>query len=181
MKRLTLVALGLAFAAGAAPCATARAQSSGLPVEFIGQLDDAATKLVQLAEATPQDKYTWRPETGVRSFSEVLMHVVGANYYIPTFAGVKSPGDLPRDAEKSVTQKTQVIDHLKRSFDHVRGGMRALKEADLNKPASMFGRQTTVRDVFFTTVTHAHEHLGQLIAYARVNGVTPPWSAGAGR
>jgi uncharacterized damage-inducible protein DinB len=69
---------------------------------------------------------------------------------------------------------------LRRSFDHVRTAVRAMSDADLDKPTTMFGQRTTYRNVLLTTVAHAHEHLGQLIAYARCNGVVPPWSQGAG-
>lgn len=181
MKTLTFGALGLALAAGVTHSASAQGATSGVRTELIAQLDDAATKLLQLADAIPQDKYPWRPGAGVRSVSEVLMHVAGSNYFFPTFAGVKSPSQLPRDAETSVTEKARVIDHLKRSFEHVRATLRTLKDADLDKPATMFGQHTTCRNVFLTAVTHAHEHLGQLIAYGRVNGIVPPWSAGPGR
>lgn len=180
MRTPTVAALGLLLAAGPSHSVAAQGPSSGLQAELLAQFDDATTKLLQLAEAIPQEKYTWRPATGVRSVSEVLMHVTRGNYYLPTFAGVKSPGDLPRDAETSVIERAEVIDHLKRSVEHVRGSLRAFPEADLDRPATMFGRQTTCRNVFLTTVMHAHEHLGQLIAYARVNGIVPPWSAGQG-
>jgi uncharacterized damage-inducible protein DinB len=179
MRTLT-AALALALVSGVSLRAEAQTPSPDLAAELIGQLDDAGNKLVQLAEAIPQDKYGWRPGEGVRSVSEVLMHVALGNSFIPTFAGVKAPEGLSRDAEKTVTDKAQVIDHLKRSFEHVRVALRATSDADLIKPAKMFGRETTSRNVYLTTVMHAHEHLGQLIAYARTNGVVPPWSAASG-
>lgn len=180
MRTVAVAALSLLLAAGGRHSARAQDPSSDLQAELLAQFDDAARKLLQLAEAIPQDKYTWRPGAGVRSVSEVVMHVAGGNYFLPTFAGVKSPSELRRDAETSVTEKGQVIDHLKGSIEHVRVSLRAFPEADLDRPATMFGRETTCRNVFLTTVTHAHEHLGQLIAYARVNGIVPPWSAGQG-
>lgn len=180
MRTPIVSALMLALAATAAGPLPVQAQSSDLSADLITQLDDAANKLVQLAEAIPQEKYGWRPAEGVRSVSEVLMHVTGGNYYIPSFAGVEGPGVLPRGAEKSITAKAEVIDHVKKSFEHVRSALRATSAADFDKPAKMFGRETTCRNVYLTTVMHAHEHLGQLIAYARSNGVVPPWSASAG-
>lgn len=181
MKTSFVAALVLAVAVGLAPApASAQMSSSDLQAELVAQLDDAVNKLVQLAEAIPQDKYSWRPGEGVRSVSEVLMHVVGGNYYLPTFAGVEAPAGLSRDMETTVTEKAEVIDALKRSAEHVRTSLRAAQPADLDKPAKMFGRDTTCRNVYLTTVMHAHEHLGQLIAYARTNSVVPPWSASAG-
>lgn len=159
----------------AAPLVLAAQGAAGVRADLRAQFDDAAGKIAQLAAAIGQEKYGWRP-TGARSVSEVLMHVVGGNYYLLTFAGVQPSKQLARDAETTVTDKAQVAAELKASFDHVRAAMGRLTDADLDKPATMFGQQTTVRNVYLTTVTHAHEHLGQLIAYARSNGVVPPWS-----
>jgi len=184
MKPVTLGALTLLTIAAAAPAAAqAPAAPRALPGvrgEILAQFDDAVSKLIQLAEAIPQDKYSWRPSAGVRSVSQVLMHVGGGNYYVVSFAGVKAPGDLPADAENTVTDKAQVIALLRRSADHVRAAVRSIPDADLDKPATMFGQATTYRNVLFTTATHAHEHLGQLIAYARSNGIVPPWSRAGG-
>jgi len=180
MRTLTLAGLALALTAGTTPAASAQAPTAGVRPDFIAQLDDAATKLVQLAQAIPQEKYAWRPGVGVRSVSEVLMHVVGGNYFLLTFAGVKAPAGMTEEGQR-LTDKAQIIAELQRSFDHVRSTLNAWKDADLDKPATMFGRQTTCRNVFLTTVTHGHEHLGQLIAYARMNGIVPPWSAAQGQ
>src|SRR5687768_18010278 len=60
-----------------------------LKTELIAQIQDAENKLIALAEATPQDKYTWRPAAGVRSMSEVFVHVIGANYFVGGMTGVK--------------------------------------------------------------------------------------------
>jgi uncharacterized damage-inducible protein DinB len=175
MKRFAMASLAAMLAA--APVAiAAQAAPTGVRADMLAQFDDAASKLSQLAEAIGQDKYGWRPGTGVRSVSEVLMHVAGANYYLLTFAGVQPSKQLPQNAETAVTDKAQVAAALKDSYEHVRTAIRNLKDADLDKPVTMFGEQTTMRNVYLTTVTHAHEHLGQLIAYARTNGVVPPWS-----
>jgi uncharacterized damage-inducible protein DinB len=172
MKHRILVSL----AALAASSSLAVAQApTGVRGDMLRQFNDAAGKIAQLAEAIGQDKYSWRP-TGARSVSEVLMHVVGANYYVLTFAGVQPSKQLPRDAEKTVTDKAQIAAELKASFDHVRAAIGKLSDADLDKMVTMFGQPSTIRNVYLTTVTHAHEHLGQLIAYARSNGVVPPWS-----
>ncbi|MDP3909734.1 MAG: DinB family protein [Gemmatimonadales bacterium] len=151
--------------------------ATGVHAELIAQLDDAASKLQQLGEAIPQDKQAWRPAPGVRSVAEVLSHVTVANYLIVGFTGVKAPEGSPQ-AETPAADRAQAVAQLQRSFDHVRSAIRGMSNADLDKPATLFGQQTTNRGVLLLTVTHAHEHLGQLIAYARTNGVTPPWSMG---
>jgi uncharacterized damage-inducible protein DinB len=176
MKRFAMASFAALLVAG--PLAVAAQAPTGIRADLLAQFDDASSKLSQLADAIGQDKYGWRPGTGVRSVSEVLMHVVGANYYLLTFAGIQPAQPLARDAETTVTDKAQVGAALKASYDHVRNAIRNLKEADLDKPVTMFGQQTTMRNVYLTTVTHAHEHLGQLIAYARSNGIVPPWSRG---
>jgi uncharacterized damage-inducible protein DinB len=179
MKPIALVTLALASLAAAAPVAAQTpAAPKGIRAEMLAQLDDAASKLQQLAEAIPEDKLAWRPGTGVRSCGEVLMHVTGANYYLPTFVGVKAPADAPQG--ENVADRATAIQQMRRSFDHARAAIRNTSDADLDKPVTMFGQQTTVRGALLVTVTHAHEHLGQLIAYARSNGITPPWSRSTG-
>lgn len=174
MKRL--IPLTLALVAGLSSGAAAQAAPAGVRGDLIAQLDDAASKLVKLAEAIPQEKYSWSPGKDVRSVSQVLMHVASGNYYISGFAGAKGAPPLPRDAETSVTDRAEVVRHLKASFDHVRGVIRNMPDADLDKRTTMYGQQTTYRNVLFTIVSHCHEHLGQMIAYARSNNITPPWS-----
>ena len=185
MKAIALLTVGLfglavgttTAAAQGAPAAPAAPK--GVRADMLAQLDDAASKIEQLAGAIPEDKLSWRPAAGVRSVGEVIMHVTGGNYYLLSFAGVKAPADAPQG--ENAADRATAIAQLKRSFDHVRTAIRGMSDADLDKPATMFGQQTTYRNVYLTTVTHAHEHLGQLIAYARSNGVTPPWSRAAGQ
>ncbi|MGH7644343.1 MAG: DinB family protein, partial [Gemmatimonadales bacterium] len=102
-------------------------------------------------------------------------------YFVLSFVGIKPPVELSGELETSMTQKAQVIDFLKKANDHARAAIRAVPDADLDKPTQMFGRQTTYRNAYMTLVSHVHEHLGQLIAYARSNGVAPPWSAAGGQ
>ncbi|HXF94946.1 MAG TPA: DinB family protein [Gemmatimonadales bacterium] len=176
MKRLATAAGSLGLSVLLAGSAGAQAAPAGLRADLLAQLDDAATKLVRLAEAIPAEKYTWRPAEGVRSVSQVLVHVAGGNFLFPTMVGVEPGARPPRDAEQTVTDKAQVVDWLKRSFEHARSAIRGVSDAALDQSVDMFGRQTSGRNVLLTMVSHAHEHLGQLIAYARTTGVTPPWS-----
>ena len=141
---------------------------------------DAANKIVQLAEAIPAEKYAWRPSEGVRTVSEVIGHVSGGNYFLMGMAGAQAPAGTPRNLEQ-ITAKAEALTALRRSIEHVRSSMRAMTAADLDAPATIFGRQSTKRDACLLVVVHAHEHLGQLIAYARSNGITPPWSAQGGQ
>ncbi len=172
-----LLLLPLVFAGGAATLTAqeAPAKTPGFRDLFLQQLKDVEGKIVSLAEAMPQEKYTWKPADGVRSVAEVFTHIAGANYFLPTFMGVKPPTGL-NPAMAKLTDKAKVIDALKASFEHVRQAALNLPDSDLDKPAKMFGQATTYQGVLFLMANHMHEHLGQSIAYARSNGVTPPWS-----
>ena len=176
MKRiasaLVLTALVLTVSA-----ATAQTPPKGFRAEFLAQQDGVEKELLGLAEATPAEKFAWRPAEGVRSVSEVYMHLVGADYMLPGFAGVKAPEGISPSMEKSVTDKAAVIAELKKAFAHVRAAIAATPDADLDKPVKFFGRDSTVRGLYLTVALHEHEHLGQSIAYARMNGIVPPWTA----
>jgi len=151
------------------------ARPAGFKGEFFADLDDVQKKITDLANAVPADKFAWRPAEGVRSISEVFMHVAGGNYFLATFLGTPPPADMPKDLEK-IADKQKVLAELQKSFDHLRATAKAMTPADLEKGVTMFGQQTTQRGVYSTILNHLHEHLGQSIAYARMNGVTPPWS-----
>src|SRR5438309_3224316 len=79
----------------------------------------AGRQIIAVAEAIPADKYGWRPGPGVRSVSEVLMHTASGNYFFLHSMGVKAGDDLPKNPEKSVTAKADVVRWLKASFDAV--------------------------------------------------------------
>jgi uncharacterized damage-inducible protein DinB len=153
----------------------------GVRGSFLFQIDQAQDKLLQLANAIPAEKYAWKPGEGVRSVGEVFNHVASANYFFPTIwkSTVPMPAGIdPRTFEKEMSgDKAKTIDTLTKSFEHVRAAITAASEADLNNKINIFGHDATVRDAMLIVVTHAHEHLGQSIAYARSNGIVPPWSA----
>ncbi len=170
---LALTVSGAALTLQAQP---APAKTPGFRDMFLAQLKDVETKIVGLAEAMPEEKYTWRPAEGVRSISEVYVHIAGANYLFPNFIGVKPPAGLNPGMEKTIVEKSKVVQTLKDSFAHARQAVSSLPDSDLDKPVKMFGQQTTYQGVLFVMANHMHEHLGQSIAYARTNGVVPPWS-----
>lgn len=184
-RRPVYLSAALALTMYAAPAIAqdaSPATATGLKKELIAQLADAESKLVALAEATPQEKFAFRPSEGVRSTSEVLVHVVGANFFLPQFAGVtRERGiQLTRDMEKTVTNKAQVVDLLKKSFAYAKQAVMDVPDAQMDAAVTYFGQPNTKRGVLVSIATHAHEHLGQSIAYARMNGVVPPWSQAGG-
>lgn len=153
------------------------APTSGFRAEFLRQLDDVEKKIVDLAQATPEEKYAWRPAEGVRSVSEVYMHIAGANFFLSRILGVQPPAGFSREMEK-ISDKAKVVETLKQSFGHVRQAALNTADADLDKAVKLFGRDSTNREALLVIAMHGHEHLGQAIAYARMNGIAPPWSAG---
>jgi uncharacterized damage-inducible protein DinB len=153
----------------------AHAQNQGLWEGYDGEWSVVSRQLIALAEATPADKYSWRPGPGVRSTSEVYMHIAIANLYLLSVTGLKEP-KVTVDLEKTVTAKADVIDWLKRSLDAVAAARAHLKPGDLERKVSIDGKTVTVDGIYLRIIVHDNEHMGQLIAYARVNGIVPPWS-----
>ncbi len=150
---------------------------TGFRAILMNHYNDSRKKVIDLATAMPEDKYTWRPMEGVRSVSEVYMHIAGSNYLLPSFIGHKPPEDIKRADEKNITEKAKVLEYVKKSFDYVKDVLLKVPESDFDKPADFFGSKTTYRGIMFNAVAHWHEHLGQSIAYARSNKVVPPWTA----
>ena len=164
----------------AAQSADKTAPSYDLKPQALLDFDDLHKKFVDLATATPQEKYSYRPAEGVRSTGEVFLHIALANYNIPSMMGAPLPdGFDAKTFEKSTTDKAQIIDQLNKSFASARAAIEKMSNADFNKPLPKLGPDANYGDVVYLLVTHAHEHLGQSIAYARVNGIIPPWTAAA--
>jgi uncharacterized damage-inducible protein DinB len=143
---------------------------------YDGEWRHVSRQLIALAEATPAEKFAWRPAAGVRSTSEVYMHIAIANFYLLSVTGPKMPAGLKEDMEKTVASKAEVIDWLKRSLDAVKEAHLAAKPNDLERKVHIADRDATVDGMYLRIIVHANEHMGQLIAYARMTGVMPPWS-----
>ena len=138
---------------------------------------DVIRELIALANATPADKFAWRPAPGVRSTSEVYMHIVTANYfYLLNATGTKVPADLKDAAEKTITSKADVINWLNRSLEAASQAHLAENPKHLARKIKVMGHDSTVDAVYQRMIIHTYEHMGQLVAYARMTGVVPPWS-----
>lgn len=183
----TLSLLLLSVSAGLAQSPEEKLKHQEMPVfckEFIGQIDFVQGRIMQLAEAVPQENYTWRPAEGVRSISEVYRHVAFANYLFSKFSGYEAPEEAIIDPDrekwdKATTDKTEIAETLTKSFDVVRASAKKISAEDLEKMVEVFGMEMSLRNFMVSSLNHLHEHLGQSIAYARSNGVVPPWSAKA--
>jgi uncharacterized damage-inducible protein DinB len=154
----------------------AQTAPEGIWQGYDGEWRHVSQQLIALAEATPEEKFTWRPALGVRSTSEVYMHIVDANFYLLSVTGPKMPADLKEGMEKIVTSKAEVIAWLKRSLDAVKEAHLAETSKDLQRKVHIEGRDATVDGMYLRIIVHANEHMGQLVAYARMTGVVPPWS-----
>jgi uncharacterized damage-inducible protein DinB len=146
---------------------------------YDGEWGHVSRQLIALAEAFPAEKYAWRPSPGVRSTSEVFMHIATANFFLLSITGPKMPADMKEDMEKTVTSKPEVIDWLKRSLIAVKNAHTTVTAADLQRRVKIGNRDANVDGMYLRIIIHANEHMGQLVAYARMNGVVPPWSEDA--
>ena len=184
-KTRTLLLLAAAWAVplvaqGTGPNATPAA----LRTEYLTNMKEVEEKVIGLAEAFPPDKYGWRPAPGIRSVSEVLMHIASEHYvYLPMSVGAKPPADLNMGTGREVfanldkvTDKAEVIRHLKAAFAYQKSVLEGADAVLNTGKVKSFGEEHTVASLFISFVADQHEHLGQLIAYARMNGVVPPWS-----
>lgn len=162
------------------------AAGSDFTSDVVANLEHVGKQLIALAEAVPADKFSWRPNDQVRTVSEVYMHVVGPNMLMPSQLGAappkgvtipEKPFDLAAKWESEVTSKEAVIARLRESFEYAAAAIKAVPAKDLDAEINFFGFPASKRAYILILLGHAHEHLGQSIAYARTLGVVPPWSA----
>jgi uncharacterized damage-inducible protein DinB len=166
---------------------------AGFRGEFLWELEIATRQSVAMAEAIPPEKYDWRPDAKARSVSEIFVHVAAGNFMLLDVTGVAAPIDLyaqlPADGQErfaglirrndelaaSVREKNAVVALLKRSLQAVNQYFNQASDPELDRRLHFFGEETTVRRVYLRLLAHAHEHMGQMIAYMRFNGIAPPW------
>jgi uncharacterized damage-inducible protein DinB len=146
--------------------------------ETAGGIAYAQSQIMMLVQAIPADKYSWTPQAGVRSVSEVCAHIIAGNYLFATKLGGKVPADLKLETiEKDLKTRDGLAAELKRSFDILTTAIKNTKDDALPiKVEFPFPGEYTSMSAMLIALGHANEHLGQLIAYARMNSVVPPWS-----
>ena len=183
--RITTPALALLVSLAAAQAQHAQHTSASVAADLRADVEEVEKKFLDLARAIPEDKYGWRPGAGVRSVGEVLMHVAADNYLMP--AAIGFPADPATGVkgndyntalafEKRTMNKAATIAELEKSFAFVKKSLSDTGGDKLTAPITMFGTTISAQKAWILTTTHIHEHLGQLIAYARSNGIAPPWS-----
>lgn len=148
--------------------------------ETAGSISYASGHVMQLAQAIPANKYTWSPQAGVRSVAQVCAHIVSANYMFASKLGAKIPEGVNLETlETDLKTKDAIAAELKRSYDLVINAIKNTPDASLaNKVEFPFPGDFTSMSTILILLAHSNEHLGQLIAYARMNKITPPWSEG---
>jgi uncharacterized damage-inducible protein DinB len=184
VKRILLAICLLSLAAGSVdvaaqvhPYRDGTPGVTGYRSEVLALVMIQGDEFTRLAEAIPAEKYSWRPAPGVRSVAEVLLHAAAANYNMYKSVGMRPPTGLDvAGLETSTTDKAKIIGTLIDSYAHARKAITTLPDADLEKTMDWSGGKITERGVLLFIVPHIAEHLGQLIAYARVLGVVPPWT-----
>lgn len=188
MSRLSLPLLlvllsALAIAAPSAPAdetVNHTAPSYDMKAQALVDLQRVQEKFVQLANALPADKLTWRPSPDSRSFAEVLLHVAGERYGILSLMGAQLPDGFDRKGfEKSTTDRARIVEELNKSWDFTQKTIKGMTNADFARLLPKLGPQANAGDVVYVLVADAHEHLGQSVAYARENGIVPPWTVEA--
>ena len=184
MRFIARIACGTAIFATMSVPALAQTPG-GLMGDLSKDVADVESKIVGLAKALPAAAFEWRPAKGVRSTSEVFVHIAADNYFLPAALGTAAPAETGINGkdyktaeafEKKPMPREQVLAEVQKSFAFLKKTMTSVQDAQLGEPIEAFGQKMTRRSLWVSTVTHLHEHLGQLIAYARSNNVTPPWS-----
>lgn len=161
--------------------------------EFLWEIEIAERQVLGLAEAFPPEKYDWRPDPKARSVSEVLVHIAAGSFMLLDMIGIPVPADLyqsiPENGqerflaliktsdqlEAGVREKPAVINLVRRAFQALRQALTRADDAELECKQHFFYEDTTVRRIYLRLIAHTHEHMGQLIAYLRFNGIAPPW------
>jgi len=153
--------------------------------EYLRDLAVLERKFTALAEALPPALFEWRPAPDIRSVHEVVALIAAENAaLIPATFGQATMAGAPGGLQQAIAiftarDRDALLTALRASFGYARTAWSALSEADMSRSWDFFGAQMSGSRVAFAIMTDQHEHLGQLVAYARMNGIAPPWSARA--
>ena len=153
---------------------------SGMQQEFLGLLGYDEQQIVSLGEAIPEEKFSWRPAEGVRSVGDVLLHVASANYMISSGMGFPLPAGIDLAKIESTKGKKEILDLVKSSFTFVKENTSKIGDANLKDKFKLPFGEFSKQSGLLILLNHSGEHKGQLIAYARMNNITPPWSKKGG-
>jgi hypothetical protein len=151
------------------------------------QIGNIEKQIVEVAEAMPEDKYNFSPESlripgsdyaGVRTFAVQVKHVAASNYFIWShLTGDKLPDGLKDgNGPENLKSKADIINFLKESF--ALGHKAAATVTTENMLQTGEGSKSTRLHLATFGVAHAFDHYGQMVEYLRMNGIVPPASRG---
>ncbi len=173
--RAVPVLLLLGWPGGAA--LAAQSSAGDVADEIMGHFQSSTNKVGALAAAVPEELYGWSPGEGVMTVAQVYAHITHYNFmYLRDNMGIAAPAGVHVDDIESIEDKAKILALFDQSVEHVRGAIGHLSPGDLAAPTRLYGRDVPKWAVMMQLVAHMNEHLGQSIAYARMNGIAPPWS-----
>jgi uncharacterized damage-inducible protein DinB len=150
----------------------AQAQPAKFQAAFGEDAGTLSKKFTGLAQVMAR-KYEWKPGQGVRSVGDVFNLIVEENGLLAdALTGKTNTGTEPAP----ITDPGKMQDALKASYANLQKAITGLSDNDLQTHVKLFGEDMTKQDAVMLILEDQHEHLGQSIAYARTNGVVPPWS-----
>jgi len=158
------------------------APGGGPAADLLLPFSELEQHVMALAKAIPEDKLGWRPADGVRSIREVFLHIAYGNQLMLNISNGIDKDELAKQVEeqfkreKEPLTKEQMLQALTTGFQAVRTALETASGGSLSRDIDFFGTATTRRGVLASLDAHIAEHEGQLIAYARMNGIVPPWS-----
>jgi uncharacterized damage-inducible protein DinB len=157
-------------------CLLGYAQEDLSQKSILGMLEMTQGQIAALTEAFDESQLGWRPAEGIRSTGETVMHVAGANYYLAMKLGFPPPEGVDIMKMESITGKEAILEAYRKSADFIREKMMEVDPASFGTEVDLGFMKTSKLSAMLVVLEHTGEHKGQLIAYARSNGVTPPWS-----
>lgn len=160
-----------------AGAAAAQSAATDYRDEFLNHFEQSSQKVVALSEVIPGELYAWSPGPGVMPIAQVYAHIARYNFmYLTENLGMHAPHGVDWQNLETLTDKDQIREALEHSVRHVRMMVKEMTESDLTGTTRLYGRDVPGWAVLFQLLAHMNEHVGQSVAYARMNGITPPWS-----
>jgi len=177
MRRLSCCALIVIVAAFGVQPVGAQSAPTDYRDEFLDHFERSSYKMMTLSEAVPETLYDWRPGEGVMPVAQVYAHIARYNFmYLAENLGIPAPDDVEYATLEEISGKGEVTRMLARSVEHVKEHVSEMSEEELTAMTTLYGQQVAGWAVLFQLISHMNEHVGQSVAYARMNGITPPWS-----
>lgn len=136
-----------------------------------------SSRVLSLAKAMPADTYSWQPSEGVYSVAKVFAHIARYNYYyLESSLDIPAPNGVDVENMESLTDKEEIVTALEQSITHVQNSISQMPTSKLSEQTQLYGQTVNGQAVLMQLITHYSEHVGQAIAYARMNDIVPPWN-----